>query len=283
MSLPPPAAAPATALPRRPGSKFVSTGSSGDRRAGFGGVDVSLRLPAEAHSPPPEEVAAAQSTAPEAASMSAIGTALDVLTPTAAAGEGLADDTRASQHAQRHSDSGQSSPSEPSASSREPEQKARAATVATHVWPEEHASHVLLPDRRSHLEPPSTAQQDAHPPSTQLPALRVPAPSPSVSKLLSGRLQPFKQPKVAAHGMAAAAEPPSPTFSAMERAASAAAMVAARLFDMSVRPGALPCISSSSEFRHFPGGQEVCVSSLRCNLHACSAPEPFARATHNEG
>ena len=51
------------------------------------------------------------------------------------------------------------------------------------------------------------------------------------------RLPPSKQPGAGAWGVSAAlTEPPSPTFSAMERAASAAAMVAARLFDTEVAP-----------------------------------------------
>ena len=52
-----------------------------------------------------------------------------------------------------------------------------------------------------------------------------------------GRVAPFKQPDPAAWGATGAyVEPPSPTFSAMERAASAAAVVAARLFDAEVLP-----------------------------------------------
>ena len=52
------------------------------------------------------------------------------------------------------------------------------------------------------------------------------------------RLSPFKQldPVTWGSSPGAALEPPSPTFSAMERAASAAAMVAARLFDAEVLP-----------------------------------------------
>jgi len=234
LSLPSPAAPPIAQLTPPPALPSQLDASRDACWTAGSAVDVSLRLPAEAASPSREATAARHDVMPRSGDTSGVSTAAEMLTHMAAAGKEPSPRGRVSQHIQPQRSVIRSiPPNERYGTSRISAEHAAGApqgakTEQVPLWrPSTSAGSA---------EQSSRARRHANKAPAQRPAQHVPAGLQPSGSWLARRLQPFRQPDTAAHGVATGADPPSPTFSAMERAASAAANVAARLFDTDVRP-----------------------------------------------
>ena len=194
-------------------------------------VDVSLRLPAEAASPSRGDTATRHDVLPRSGGVLAVSTAAETLTHTAAAEQEPSPTVQMSRHNQQPRSMTRSVP---------PKERndiwhscAEHAAANNEGAMAEQVPKWHLLESTGGAEQTSRARRDAQAASMQRPAPHVLAALPASSNWLSGGLQPLRQPDAAAHGVVTG--PPSPTFSVMERAASAAANVAARLFDTDVR------------------------------------------------
>ena len=246
LSLPPPAAAPVQVVPplleqpHRVGSPHEprSMGSDVGCWTGVSALDVSLRLRTEDNTTLFRSSAAHKAKAYEPAKPSAGSTAPDLIAATGSVNERPRERTSGLQHMEPQRDASRS-PSPPAQRDGIRNMRYRPASAATQLRPATDASRMRLPSTASHLQLISAGQLEAKAPCMQAHVKPVSAAAPPASSRLPARLQPFRQPVAAALAAVGTVEPPSPTFSTMERAASAAAKVAARLFDTDVRPASL--------------------------------------------
>jgi len=235
LSLPSPAAPPIAQLPPPPALAVRLVGSRDGSWMAGSAVDVSLRLPAEAASPSHEDTAARDNVMPRSGGASAVSTAAEALAYTAPAGQAPLPRGRVSQQVQQQRSLDRFIPPVP------PDERdgtwhmsgEYAAADSTQGATAEQVSQWRRSDSTGGAKQTSRARRDAQTASMQRPAPPVLAALPPSSGRRPGSQPVFRQPNTAAHGVMTG--PPSPTFSAMERAASAAANVAARLFDTDVR------------------------------------------------
>ena len=238
LSLPAPTAAPMALLPPppllppRPGVTAATTAA--DYWSGTAAVDESFELPMYASLPASDDADADEpSKLQEPSGAFVSGTAHDV-PPPAAAAEGLAEEKAdALPGATLPVQQLQWSASSPPASdprSIAPEHLSTSELKGSQLRTTRRQAAVTSPWHDDRTTEPARPLSGA---TTAVDA----ATDAAVRGWQFGRRSSFKQPDPAAWGApGAAAEPPSPTFSAMERAASAAALVAARLFDTEVLP-----------------------------------------------